>query len=62
MKTLPWDCYRCKPAEPTETCEQCLRFKDLPGQSWGPRTPLMTVDKFGDEGCAFVPKYEGDES
>ena len=57
MKTLPWDCYRCKPAEPTEMCEQCLRWKELPGQTWGPRTPLAFVESHGATGCDFIPPY-----
>lgn len=57
MKTLPWDCWRCKPAEPSEKCTDCLRWKDLPGQTWGPRTPQMTVTAPGELGCDFVANY-----
>ena len=57
VRTLPWDYYRCKPAEPTGRCEQCLRWKELPGQDWGPRTPLVTLYQPEDQGCDFIPLY-----
>lgn len=61
IRTLPWDCHRCKPSEPGERCQQCLRWADLPQQSWGPRTAVVFVIGPGETGCSFVPKYEDEK-
>ena len=57
MKTLPYDCYRCRPNEPSAKCHECLRWADLPQQSWGPRTAVVFVIGPGDAGCVFIEKY-----
>jgi hypothetical protein len=57
MKTLPFDCYRCIVKYPDERCRECLRWVDLPGQTFGPRTAQMSVLKPGDQGCDFIPIY-----
>jgi hypothetical protein len=58
MKTLPFDCQRCKPDNPSYRCEMCLRWVDLPGQTFGPRTAYVIVYGPGESGCRFVEKYD----
>jgi hypothetical protein len=62
MTTLPFDCYRCEPEYPTEKCTECLRWKYMEGQTFGPRTPIMSVESPDTDGCNFVAKYEGEKS
>jgi len=61
MKTLPWDCFRCHPANLSDKCKECLRWQRMPGQDWGPRTPLAFVESHGATGCDFVPHYPSEE-
>jgi hypothetical protein len=61
MRTLPFDCYRCKPTHPADKCKECLRYRDMPGQTWGPRTPLMALVTPDGEGCDFIPHYPSEE-
>jgi len=58
MKTLPFDCHRCKPDNPTDKCRECLRWVDLPGQAYGERTAYFMVKAPGESGCDFVEKYD----
>jgi hypothetical protein len=60
LTTLPWDCYRCAPQITEEKCTKCLRWKDIEGQTWGPRTPLSFAVPDG-EGCDFIPHYPSEE-
>lgn len=39
--TLPWDCARCKPENPDAFCKRCLRWVDMPEQTFGPRTGIV---------------------
>jgi hypothetical protein len=38
---LPYDCQRCAPHQPDAKCKTCLRWHELPGQTRGPRTPVV---------------------
>ena len=57
MRTLPFDCHRCKPNIPGDKCHECLRWADLPGQTYGPRTAVVFVIGPGETGCSFIEKY-----
>lgn len=55
MNTLPFDFHRCEPLRPDAQCRQCLRFDRLPGQTWGPRTPVMSRSGSQDASCSYIP-------
>ena len=55
MRTLPYDHHRCRPEQPDSNCRQCLRWADLPAQTWGPRTPSTSRPNSTDESCAYIP-------
>lgn len=54
MNTLPFDYFRCTPAEPAEKCTRCLRWEYLPGQTVGMRTPVKECVP-DSAGCRFLP-------
>lgn len=58
MTTLPYDYHRCKAAQPDSNCRNCLRWADLPGQTWGERTPQISRPNSADEGCTYIPLKE----
>ncbi len=58
MRTLPFDCARCRPTEVAERCHQCLRWEDLPGQTWGMRTPISIGIKPDSRHCHHTPIEE----
>ncbi len=58
MRTLPYDSHRCKPTQPDSHCRDCLRRADMPGQTWGPRTPMTLRHNSTDEGCTYTPITE----
>lgn len=58
MRTLPYDFYRCYPEKPDENCRKCLRWADLPGQTWGPRTGSVMNYNSTEEGCGYTPIKE----
>lgn len=53
MRTLPYDFFRCDPEPVAPMCHRCLRWKDLPEQTWGPRTAIMKCEPAG-ELCEFI--------
>lgn len=53
---LPYDSHRCEPIKPDANCLQCLRWQDLPGQTFGPRTPVaIGRSDSRDEACTYTP-------
>lgn len=58
MRTLPYDYARCKPTEPDSKCKNCLRWADLPQQTWGPRTAFFVANNSTDEHCSYTPIKE----
>lgn len=58
MRTLPYDSHRCHATQPDSNCRQCLRWADLPGQTWGPRTPSTSRSNSADENCSYIPIKE----
>jgi hypothetical protein len=56
---LPYDRQRCAPHQPDAKCKACLRWHELPGQTWGPRTPVVLGrNDSTDERCDFIPIEE----
>lgn len=54
--TLPYDYSRCLPTKPDNNCRNCLRWADMPGQTWGPRTPMVYGRVGGaDPKCDRIP-------
>lgn len=59
MRTLPFDFYRCKPELPDANCMNCLRWADMPGQTWGERTPCVHgQENSTTENCGYTPIQE----
>ncbi len=59
MRTLPYDYHRCEPEAPDSNCQKCLRWVDLPGQTWGPRTGIMSGrENSTDKDCTRIPTEE----
>jgi hypothetical protein len=59
QRHLPYDSHRCAPHQPDTWCKKCLRWHDLPGQTWGPRTPVaIGRNDSADERCSFIPIEE----
>ncbi len=58
MRTLPYDSHRCHPEQPDSNCRQCLRWADLPGQTWGSRTTSTSRSNSTDEHCSYIPIKE----
>lgn len=54
MRTLPHDYHRCHATQPDSKCRQCLRWADLPDQTWGPRTPQISCPNSTDESCTYI--------
>ncbi len=53
--TLPFDYHRCRPMEPDSNCKRCLRWSELPDQTWGDRTPVACGrDNSTSEDCSFI--------
>lgn len=57
MRTLPFDCYRCEPAQTADKCTECLRWTFMPEQTFGPRTPIAFGCVPDGKGCDFIPHY-----
>jgi hypothetical protein len=55
MRTLPYDYARCKPTEPDSHCKKCLRWADLPEQTWGGQTPVFMTTNSAADGCEYIP-------
>jgi len=55
MRTLPYDYHRCQAYAPDSNCKRCLRWSDLPGQTWGPRSPCVGRANSTDEDCTYIP-------
>lgn len=55
MRTLAFDMHRCQPSRACDKCQQCLRYADMPGQTWGDRTPIAFREGSSSEHCAFIP-------
>jgi hypothetical protein len=58
MKTLPYDYARCGVKQPGEKCRNCLRWANLPEQTWGPRTPITLLLNSNSEHCDYYPIEE----
>ena len=58
MRTLPYDSHRCQASAPDSNCKHCLRWSDLPGQTWGTRTPSVGRANSTDENCTYIPITE----
>ena len=58
MRTLPYDYHRCQARQPDDKCRECLRWADLPEQTWGPRTPCVARNNSADEHCTYIPIEE----
>ena len=54
-KMLPFDVARCMPDTPDEHCKECSRWSNHPNQTWGPWTPIMSVENSQSENCKFIP-------
>lgn len=62
MRTLDFDMSRCRPNRPDDTCRKCLRWADLPGQTWGGLTPVaFGWDDSTGEHCSHIPVEESDQ-
>ena len=55
LKMLPFDAARCIPDTPDEHCKECSRWSNHPNQTWGPWTPIMSVENSQSENCKFIP-------
>lgn len=55
MRTLPYDFCRCDAEQPDSHCKNCLRWADLPGQTWGDRTPMVEAKNSSDDVCDYIP-------
>lgn len=59
MRTLPFDNHRCAPETPDMNCRNCLRWADLPGQTYGERTPVVSGRESSiSEDCTYIPAKE----
>lgn len=58
MSGLAYDYHRCQASEPDGYCKTCRRWADLPGQTWGPRTPCVDRTNSTDENCSYIPIME----
>ena len=54
-KMLPFDVARCMPDTPDEQCKECSRWYNHPNQTWGPWTPIMSVENSQSDDCKFIP-------
>jgi|SanBayMetagenome_1026888.scaffolds.fasta_scaffold35960_2 hypothetical protein len=60
IQFLAYDYARCAPHQPDAWCKKCLRWHELPGQTWGPRTPVaIGRDNSTHEHCDFIEAKEG---
>jgi hypothetical protein len=58
MNTLPFDYWRCHPEPFDDDCNECMRFADSEGQTFGSATPHQTVVP-NSVGCQPIPiKWE----
>jgi hypothetical protein len=55
---LAFDMARCFPMQPDEWCKQCLRWNDLPNQTFGDYQPGFSAISSTDETCKFIPLKE----
>lgn len=51
--TLPHDVARCRPDAPDDQCRSCLRWAEMPGQTFGEWQPVFRVERpsNGSEPC-----------
>lgn len=55
MRTLPYDYHRCEPEAPDSNCQKCLRWANLPSQTWGERTAtVLGRQNSADHDCSYI--------